>query len=376
MTEVASAFDDDEELVVATEGALGVIRLNRPKALNALTLDMVRSMNTALDRFEQDSAIGTILLEGAGERGLCAGGDIRGLYDSIRAGGDLGKIFWREEYILNARIASLKKPYVSLMDGVVMGGGVGLSAHGAHRVVTEKTQLAMPETGIGFFPDVGGTWLLSRAPGQLGRYYGLTGASMTGMDAIRCGFADVLIPKDKLGELRKALVRLGASANNGMVRGVLAHYALPRGPAPIDEHRKMIDVAMNHESAAEIIAAFESEQSEFSQGVARTLKSKSPTSLTLTLRLLRDAKASKSLRQCLTREYGAALEIFINHDFPEGIRAAVIDKDRSPKWKPDSLAGVTSEQIDAYFVPRGDDELVFSAKAANPRPSEPSAFDE
>jgi enoyl-CoA hydratase len=376
MTEVASAFDDDEALVVATEGALGVIRLNRPKALNALTLDMVRSMNAALDRFEQDSAIGTILLEGAGERGLCAGGDIRGLYDSIRAGGDLGKIFWREEYILNARIASLKKPYVSLMDGVVMGGGVGLSAHGAHRVVTEKTQLAMPETGIGFFPDVGGTWLLSRAPGRLGAYYGLTGASMTGMDAIRCGFADVLIPKDRLGELRKALVRLGPGANNGMVRGVLAHYALPRGPAPIDEHRKMIDATMDHESAAAIIAAFEGDHSEFSQGVARTLKSKSPTSLTLTLRLLRDARASTSLRQCLSREYGAALEIFINHDFPEGIRAAVIDKDRSPKWKPDKLEDVTAEQIDAYFVPRGDDELVFSAKAANPRPAEPSAFDE
>ena len=373
MTETLSAFDDDDGLIVATEGALGVIRLNRPKALNALTLEMVRSMNAGLDQFEKDSGIGSILLEGAGERGLCAGGDIRGLYESIRAGGDLGKVFWREEYILNARLASLKKPYVSFMDGVVMGGGVGLSAHGANRIVTEKTQLAMPETGIGFFPDVGGTWLLSRAPGKLGTYYGLTGASMTGMDAIRCGFADALIPKDKLGELRQALIRLGPGANNGMVRGVIAHYALPRGPAPIDEHRKMIDAAMDHESAAEIIAAFEADHSEFSQGVARTLKSKSPTSLTLTLRLLRDAKASTSLRQCLVREYGAALEIFINHDFPEGIRAAVIDKDRSPKWKPDKLEDVTPEQIEAYFVPRGDHELVFPGIAGSSRTS---AFDD
>jgi enoyl-CoA hydratase len=361
---VVKAFNENGELVVSNEGSLGVIRLNRPKALNALTLDMVRLFNAALDRFEADSAIGVILLEGAGERGLCAGGDIRSLYESIRAGGDLGKVFWREEYILNARINTLKKPYVSVMDGMVMGGGVGLSAHGAHRVVTEKTQLAMPEAGIGFFPDVGGTWLLSQAPGQLGTYYGLTGNSMNGADALRCGFADVLIPTAKLGELRQALIRLGAKANNGMVRGVLAHYALPRGPAPIDEHRKTIDVAMARDSAADIVSAFERDVSDFSQNVAKTLKSKSPTSLKLTLRLLREAKASTSLRQCLIREYGAALEIFINHDFPEGIRAAVIDKDRNPKWQPATLAEVTPAMIDAYFVPRGADELVFPAREA------------
>ena len=149
-----------------------------------------------------------------------------------------------------------------------------------------------------------------------------------------------------------------------MVRGVLAHYALPRGPAPIDEHRKMIDVAMARDSAADIVSAFERDFSDFSQGVAKTLKSKSPTSLKLTLRLLREAKASTSLRQCLIREYGAALEIFINHDFPEGIRAAVIDKDRNPKWAPASLAEVTPAMIDAYFVPRGVDELVFPAREA------------
>jgi enoyl-CoA hydratase len=359
MTDSASVLEKEDELVVTTEGSLGVIRLNRPKALNALTLDMVRSINAALDRFEGDSSVGVILLEGAGERGLCAGGDIRGLYDSIRAGGDLGKVFWREEYILNARIASLKKPYVSFMDGMVMGGGVGLSAHGAHRVVTERTQLAMPETGIGFFPDVGGTWLLSRAPGQLGTYYALTGQSMTGMDAIRCAFADLLVPAGKLGELRQALTRLGGDANNGMVRGVLAHYALPRGPAPIDEHRTLIDTAAAHENAADIISAFERDFSEFSQSAARALRTKSPTSLKLTMRLLREAKASASLKQCLAREYGAALEIFISHDFPEGIRAAVIDKDKSPKWQPATLADVTPSMIDAYFVPRGADELVF-----------------
>lgn len=363
MTETTSVLQKDEEIITETEGSVGVIRLNRPKALNAITLDMVRFMSAALDRFEADPAVSVILLEGAGERGLCAGGDIRGLYDSIRAGGDLGKVFWREEYILNARLASLQKPYVAFMDGIVMGGGVGLSAHGRHRVVTEKTMLAMPETGIGFFPDVGGTWLLACAPGQLGTYYGMTGQSMNASEAIRCGFADLVVPSEKLKDLRAALTRLGPQATNGMVRGVLAHYAIPRAPAPIEAHKALIDSAMAHDSATDIVSAFERDPSEFAQSTAKLLRTKSPTSLKLTLRLLREAKASTSLRQCLVREYGAALEIFISHDFPEGIRAAVIDKDRSPKWLPATLEDVTPAMIDAYFVPRGVDELVFPARA-------------
>ena len=163
--EVAGAEPD---LIVRREGAAGVIRLNRPKAINAVTLEMFRDIDKALDRFEADPEVGLILLEGAGDRGLCAGGDIRALYEDSKVKGDLGKILWREEYILNARIARFAKPYVAFMDGIVMGGGVGLSAHGSHRVVTERTRLAMPEVGLGFFPDVGGTWLLSRSPGEIG----------------------------------------------------------------------------------------------------------------------------------------------------------------------------------------------------------------
>ena len=162
----AASQSPEPDLIVRREGAAGVIRLNRPKAINAVTLEMFRDTDKALDRFEADPAVGLILLEGAGGRGLCAGGDIRALYDSSRAGGDLGKILWREEYILNARIAKFPKPYVAFMDGIVMGGGVGLAAHGSHRVVTDRTKLAMPEVGLGFFPDVGGTWLLSRSPGE------------------------------------------------------------------------------------------------------------------------------------------------------------------------------------------------------------------
>ena len=166
---------EEGDLVARVEGAVGVIRLNRPKAINAVTLEMFREIETALDRFETDPAVAVILLEGAGERGLCAGGDIRALWESSKVHGDLGKILWREEYILNARIKKFPKPYVAFMDGIVMGGGVGLSAHASHRVVTDRTKLAMPEVGLGFFPDVGGTWLLSRSPGEIGTYFGLTG---------------------------------------------------------------------------------------------------------------------------------------------------------------------------------------------------------
>lgn len=363
MTEVLDSTSADE-LIVTTDGSIGVIRLNRPKALNAITLDMVRAMSAALDRFESAPDVGVIVLEGAGERGLCAGGDIRGLYESIREGGDLGKVFWREEYILNARIATLSKPFIAFMDGIVMGGGVGLSAHGKHRIVTERTQLAMPETGIGFFPDVGGTWLLAKAPGELGTYYGLTGQSMGGLDAIRCGFADALIEKDKLTEFRAVLGRLGPNATNGMVRGVIAHFASPRAAAPIDDHRPVIDLAMSHDDMAEIVTALEASATDFAKATLETLKQKSPTSLKLTLRLLRAARTSASLKECLIREYAAALDIFINHDFPEGIRAAVIDKDRSPHWKPAKLEDVTPAMIDAYFAPRGDDELALPSRGA------------
>src|ERR1700685_3356251 len=189
----ATVASPESDLIVRREGTAGVIRLNRPKALNALTLEMGRGIVTALDGYEADPEIALVLLEGAGERGLCAGGDIRGLYESARTGGDLGKIFWREEYILNARIASFPKPYVAFMDGIVMGGGVGLSAHGSYRVVTDKTRMGMPEVGVGFFPDVGGTWLLSRAPGEIGTYFGLTGQTMNGADAVHAGLADVVV---------------------------------------------------------------------------------------------------------------------------------------------------------------------------------------
>src|SRR5580765_6846409 len=218
MTIAVATPDTEGDLIARREGSCGVIRLNRPKAINAITLEMFRDVDKALDRFEADSAVAVILLEGAGERGLCAGGDIRALWESSKVKGDLGKILWREEYILNARIAKFPKPYVAFMDGIVMGGGVGLSAHSSHRVVTERTKLAMPEVGLGFFPDVGGTWLLSHSPGELGAYFGLTGQTMNGPDAIHARFADAVVPSAKWPALREALTKVRAGVTSAEVK--------------------------------------------------------------------------------------------------------------------------------------------------------------
>src|SRR6201986_3616904 len=223
----------EPDLIVRREGSAGIIRLNRPKTINAMTLEMSEGVDRALDRVESDPAIALILLEGAGERGLCAGGDIRSLYDSSRAGGDLGKRFWRQEYVMNARIAEYPKPYVAFMDGLVMGGGVGLSGHARHRVVTEKTKLAIPEVGLGFFPDVGGTWLLSRSPGEVGTYFGLTGRTMDGPDAVYAGFADAVVPAAKLAGLREALTRVHAGANNADVRSLIDGFATGETAGPV-----------------------------------------------------------------------------------------------------------------------------------------------
>src|SRR4029077_6063859 len=215
----------EPDLIARREGFAGIIRLNRPKAINAGTLEMFRDIDKALDQFEADPAVAVIVLEGAGERGLCAGGDIRALYESSKVSGDLGKILWREEYILNARIAKFPKPYVAFMDGIVMGGGVGLSAHSRHRVVTERTKLAMPEVGLGFFPDVGGTWLLSHAPGEIGTYFGLTGQTMNGPAAIHARFADAVVPAAKWPALRAVLTMMRPGTTSDEIKILIDGFA-------------------------------------------------------------------------------------------------------------------------------------------------------
>jgi enoyl-CoA hydratase len=361
MTAFAAASQSPEpDLIVRREGTVGVIRLNRPKAINAVTLDMFRDIDRALDRFEADPAVGVILLEGAGERGLCAGGDIRALYDSSRARGDLGKILWREEYILNARIAKFPKPYVAFMDGIVMGGGVGLAAHGSHRIVTDRTKLAMPEVGLGFFPDVGGTWLLSRSPGEIGTYFGLTGQTMNGPDAIYAGFADAVVPSAKLAALREALTRIRAGASSSDVKGVIEGFATGETAGPVAALQPRIDEWFAHDRMQDIVAALDRDGSELAQSTLKTLNEKSPRGMVVTLKLLRLARASSSLEECLVREYRAALEVFASDDFREGVRAAVIDKDRNPRWSPPRIEDVTPEMRAPYFAELGADELTFN----------------
>ena len=355
----AGVAESEPDLIARGEGAVGVIRLNRPKTINAVTLEMFRAIDRSLDQFERDPAIGLILLEGAGERGLCAGGDIRALYDSSKVKGDLGKILWREEYILNGRIAKFPKPYVAFMDGIVMGGGVGLSAHGSHRVVTERTRLAMPEVGLGFFPDVGGTWLLSRSPGEIGTYFGLTGQTMNGPDAIYARFADFVVPSAKLTGLREALVELRPGVTPAEVKSIIEGFATDESAGPVAAMQPQVDAWFAHDRMQDIVAALQRDGSELARSTLNTLSEKSPRGMVVALKLLRLARRSSSLEECLVREYRAALEVFASDDFREGVRAAVIDKDRKPAWSPPRIEDVTPEMVAPYFAEIGADELVF-----------------
>jgi enoyl-CoA hydratase len=359
MTVAMAPAGSEGDLIARREGSCGVIRLNRPKAINAVTLEMFRDVDKALDRFEADPAVAVILLEGAGERGLCAGGDIRALWESSKVRGDLGKILWREEYTLNARIAKFAKPYVAFMDGIVMGGGVGLSAHSRHRVVTERTKLAMPEVGLGFFPDVGGTWLLSHSPGEIGTYFGLTGQTMNGPDAIYARFADAMVPSGKLAALREALTKVRAGTTSADVKSLVDGFATGETAGPVAAMQPKIDGWFAHDRMEDIVASLQRDGSDLAQATLKTLNEKSPRGMVVTLKLLRLARGSSSLEECLVREYRAALQVFASDDFREGVRAAVIDKDRNPKWSPPRFEDVTPAMVAPYFVEIGADELRF-----------------
>ncbi len=360
MTAQAAAADGDSgDLIARVEGHAGILRLNRPKAINALTLDMTRDIDRALDVFESDANVSVIVLEGAGERGLCAGGDIRSLHDSAKVRGDLGAVFWREEYAVNARIGRFPKPYVAYMDGLVMGGGIGLAAHSSHRVVTEKTRVAMPEVGLGFFPDVGGTWLLSRAPGEVGTYLGLTGQIANGSDAVYAGLADAQIASRDWPALREALTRLPPGSDSTTTIALIRRFAVAGEPGPIAKQRALIDGTFAFDSIEEIVAALEQDRSEFAKTTLASIREKSPRGLKVTLKLLRLARSSASLEECLVREYRASLEVFASDDFVEGVRAAIIDKDRKPRWSPARIEEVTPEIVARYLAPHPEGDLKF-----------------
>ncbi|MCX5384150.1 enoyl-CoA hydratase/isomerase family protein [Streptomyces sp. NBC_00083] len=335
--------DGQDEILLSTEGHAAHVTLNRPRALNALTHAMVLRIDEALSAWERDPAVETVVIRGAGERGLCAGGDIRSIYEDARTGGTASADFWRDEYRLNAHIARYRKPYVALMDGIVMGGGVGVSAHGTVRIVTERSRVAMPETGIGFVPDVGGTYLLALAPGLLGTHLALTGASVGAADALLCGLADQFVPAGRLDAFTADLARLP-------VRDALARHVAEPPPGELAARRPWIDHCYAAGTVEEIIDRLLTSGETEAKETAGTLAAKSPTALKVTLAALRRARELGSLERVLEQEYRVSCAALGTHDLVEGIRAQVIDKDRTPHWSPATLAEVTDDDVARYFA--------------------------
>lgn len=340
---VAGVTDPAEPTVlVHARGGLGRLTLNRPRAINALDLGMIHQLHAALDAWQSDTEVDVIVLDGAGERGLCAGGDVRGLAERVMGGhADESALFFRDEYALNARIREYPKPIVALADGVTMGGGIGVAGHAAIRVVTERSQLAMPETRIGFTPDVGGTWLLAHAPGRLGEYLGLTGAVMDASDAIYAGFADYYVPSENLDDLREALeTRADPSSPTEIV---LLFDETPASPK-LERARPWIDDAFSAETVLEIIERLRARPEPEASATADLLGELSPTGLAVTLASVRRSRGLPGLRAALEQEYGLVMWFATSQpDLPEGIRAQVIDKDRSPRWQPATLAELPAD---------------------------------
>jgi enoyl-CoA hydratase len=345
------------ELIVREHGTLRRITLNRPKALNALTLDMSITMTALLHAWAADPAVGAVLLDGAGERGLCAGGDIRALYDAAKSGDTLPEKFWATEYYLDVLIARYPKPFVAVMDGLVMGGGVGLSAHAAHRIVSERSAVAMPEVGIGFFPDVGASYWLARAPGYAGTYVALTGERMNAADTIFCGLADVHVASPRLAELPQALAACRSAED---VRARLAVLSSKPAAGKLEAARSWIDSCFGADDVEGIVARLAAAKSDTAEAALATMQKMSPTSLKVTLRNVRDAASFKRLEESFQQDYRIALACITGHDFIEGIRAQIVDKDRNPHWRPQTLEGVTPAIVDRHFKTVGDLELVFA----------------
>ncbi|GAB3596197.1 enoyl-CoA hydratase/isomerase family protein [Microbacterium tumbae] len=336
MTDSAAA----SRVLVRAEGSLGRITLNRPEAINALDLDMIEDITAALLAWREDTDIQTVLLDGEG-RGLCAGGDVRVLYDLIVAGrADETGVFFRAEYALNALIAEYPKPVVAFADGITMGGGIGLAGHAAIRIVTERSRLAMPETRIGFTPDVGGTYLLGRAPGRLGEYLGLTGGTMSASDALYSGFADHLVPSDRLDSLREALAN---RADPGTPAEIVLLFDETPEPSALVEERAWIDEVFAAGTLGEIVRCLEARAEPAATETLATLSQLAPTGLAVTLDAVREAREG-NLREALAGEYRRVLWFAHHHpDLVEGIRAQLVDKDRSPRWTPATIAELSPD---------------------------------
>ena len=349
----------EAEILFEVKDGLGIITLNRPKALNSLSHGMILEMEKVLPQWEKDPAIKAVVLRGAGDRAFCAGGDVAGLYREMRdnPSGTLRRDFFRDEYIVNRRIYRFAKPWISLIDGIDMGGGVGLSVHGSHSVATEKFLFAMPETTIGLFPDVGGGYFLSRLPGALGTFLALTSHRLKAADALWAGIVQAYVPSAKLGELQAALgaTDLSGPEPNKKVDKVIARFAEDPGKPTLPAMMRDVDRCFSAESLIEIVAKLKKQGGEWADKQLVALLKLSPISMAITLEQLKRC-ANRSFEDTMTIEYRMSQRgMQKGHDFFEGVRALLIDKDQKPKWNPSTIEGVTREMVESHFKPVSND---------------------
>lgn len=347
----------NNDILFSVDNGVAIIQLNRPQALNALTHDMCLPLEKHLRSWATDPVVKAVIIKGSGEKAFCAGGDIRKLADRGPEGVSYRKSFWYDEYRCNTLIGEYPKPFIALIDGIFMGGGVGLSVHGSHRIISEFAHFAMPETGIGLFPDVGGTYFLPRCPGELGTFLGLTGARLKGADILTAGVATHFVPRDKMPALEQALIA-AAPADKAAIDAVVARFTGDAGASPLSERKAEIDRRFAGDSVAAIMAALETDPSPFSIEQMGIIRSKSPTSVKLTFAQLRRGR-SLSLRDCMRLEWRICNHVALGHDFYEGVRAVILDKDHKPKWQPARLEDVSDAEIEKYFMPVPDGELQF-----------------
>lgn len=343
-------MSSEADILIRITGRVGHVTLNRPKALNALIYDMAIALENALDVWATDDNVAMVLIDAVGEKAFCAGGDIQVLYETGKAGDyAFGQRFWADEYRLNAKIAEFPKPYVSIMHGFVMGGGVGVSAHGSHRVVTDNTMVAMPECSIGLVPDVGGSYILGHAPGHCGEYLGLTGTRLNAADAIYSGFADSYVPIDQIEVLKAALLETGDTK-------VIADFSATAPEGKLVGLQTEIDAVFSADSAVGCRQALANSASEWAQKALKTFESGSPISVACAFEMIRAARQDASVKAALVREYRFVFRCMEYGDFIEGIRAAVIDKDRNPQFSKPDISAVSSADVTAMLAepPNGD----------------------
>jgi len=349
----------DAEILFEVKDGLGVMTLNRPKALNSLSHGMILEMEKVLPQWEEDPAVKAVIVRGAGDRAFCAGGDVAGLYREMRdnPSGTVRRDFFRDEYIVNRRIYRFAKPWISLIDGIDMGGGVGLSVHGSHSVASEKFLFAMPETTIGLFPDVGGGYFLSRLPGALGTFLALTSHRLKAADAQWAGIVDAYVPSARMNDLQAALgaADLSGPDANIKVDKIIARFAEFSGVPALPAMMHDIDRCFSAESLQEIVAKLKKKGDDWADKQLAALLKLSPISMAITLEQLKRC-ANRSFEDSMTIEYRMSQRCMQKgHDFFEGVRALLIDKDQKPKWNPSTIEGVTQAMVEEHFRPVSND---------------------